>query len=66
MITFDIKARYMSRWIFTISLLMGMVWGSAQKNINPDSLLKMMPTMVDTQKMLAYHDICRYYVGLER
>lgn len=66
MITFDIKARYMSRWIFTISLLMGMVWGSAQKNINPDSLLKLMPTMVDTQKMLAYHDICRYYVGLDK
>lgn len=39
---------------------------NAQKKLNPDSLLRLMPSLVDTQKILAYHDICRYYVGANK
>jgi signal transduction histidine kinase/DNA-binding response OmpR family regulator len=34
-----------------------------QEKYNPDSLMKIMPTVHDTQKIRNYHDICRYYVG---
>jgi signal transduction histidine kinase/CheY-like chemotaxis protein len=34
-----------------------------QEKYNPDSLMKIMPTVHDTQKIRNYHNICRYYVG---
>ncbi|MBK8852294.1 MAG: response regulator [Saprospiraceae bacterium] len=60
------KAMKLSRLTFYLVLTMGVLPLQAQKKLNPDSLLQLIPNMVDTQKMLAYYDICRYYVGANK
>ncbi|MBK8112729.1 MAG: hypothetical protein IPK46_21685 [Saprospiraceae bacterium] len=60
------KAMKLSRLTFYLVLTMGVLPIQAQKKLNPDSLLQLIPNMVDTQKILAYHDICRYYVGANK
>ncbi len=60
------KAMKLSRLTFYLVFTTSFLPIQAQKKLNPDSLLQLIPNMVDTQKILAYHDICRYYVGANK
>lgn len=56
----------MGKYLLILLLIYTSTPLTSQKKYNPDSLLRIIPTLHDTNKMLKYHDICRYYVGVDK
>jgi signal transduction histidine kinase/DNA-binding response OmpR family regulator len=56
----------MRRLLFLLALAVVAPPLFSQTKLDPDSLLRVMPTLPDTQKIRAYFEICKAYLGNDR
>jgi signal transduction histidine kinase/DNA-binding response OmpR family regulator len=53
-------------WFILLLVLQFTLVTIAQDKLNPDSLTRLLPSLMDTSKIRAYYEICKYWLGVDK